>query len=62
MANPTCGQNEAFGFHAFYPGPWAWRDRIPIDPFYLTWNAREYCQHTRFIELAGEINTRMARK
>ena len=43
----------------FYPGPGLGGHCIPIDPFYLTWKAREYGQHTRFIELAGEINTRM---
>ncbi|MCX8107418.1 MAG: nucleotide sugar dehydrogenase, partial [Verrucomicrobiae bacterium] len=45
------------GFMAFYPGPGLGGHCIPIDPFYLTWKAREYGQHTRFIELAGEINT-----
>jgi len=44
---------------AFYPGPGLGGHCIPIDPFYLTWKARECGQHTRFIELAGEINTRM---
>lgn len=43
----------------FYPGPGLGGHCIPIDPFYLTWKAREYGQHTRFIELAGEINTSM---
>jgi UDP-N-acetyl-D-glucosamine dehydrogenase len=43
----------------FYPGPGLGGHCIPIDPFYLTWKAREYGQSTRFIELAGEINTRM---
>jgi UDP-N-acetyl-D-glucosamine dehydrogenase len=43
----------------FYPGPGLGGHCIPIDPFYLTWKAREYGQHTRFIELAGEINTAM---
>jgi UDP-N-acetyl-D-glucosamine dehydrogenase len=43
----------------FYPGPGWGGHCIPIDPFYLTWKAREYGQHTRFIELAGEINTQM---
>jgi UDP-N-acetyl-D-glucosamine dehydrogenase len=43
----------------FYPGPGLGGHCVPIDPFYLTWKAREYGQHTRFIELAGEINTRM---
>jgi UDP-N-acetyl-D-glucosamine dehydrogenase len=44
---------------AFYPGPGLGGHCIPIDPFYLTWKAREYGQHTKFIELAGEINTAM---
>jgi UDP-N-acetyl-D-glucosamine dehydrogenase len=44
---------------AFYPGPGLGGHCIPIDPFYLTWKAREYGRHTRFIELAGEINTAM---
>ena len=43
----------------FYPGPGLGGHCIPIDPFYLTWKAREYGHQTRFIELAGEINTRM---
>ncbi len=43
----------------FYPGPGLGGHCIPIDPFYLTWKAREYGQATRFIELAGEINTSM---
>ena len=43
----------------FYPGPGLGGHCIPIDPFYLTWKAREFSQHTRFIELAGEINTAM---
>jgi UDP-N-acetyl-D-glucosamine dehydrogenase len=52
-------KTKPFGFMAFYPGPGLGGHCIPIDPFYLTWKAREYDQHTRFIELAGEINTRM---
>ena len=44
---------------AFYPGPGLGGHCIPIDPFYLTWKAREFGLHTRFIELAGEINTSM---
>jgi UDP-N-acetyl-D-glucosamine dehydrogenase len=52
-------KTKPFGFMAFYPGPGLGGHCIPIDPFYLTWKAREYGQHTRFIELAGEINTRM---
>ena len=50
---------KPFGFMPFYPGPGLGGHCIPIDPFYLTWKAREYDQHTRFIELAGEINTAM---
>jgi len=52
-------KSKPFGFMPFYPGPGLGGHCIPIDPFYLTWKAREYGQHTRFIELAGEINTRM---
>lgn len=52
-------KTKPFGFMAFYPGPGLGGHCIPIDPFYLTWKAREYGQHTRFIELAGEINTQM---
>jgi UDP-N-acetyl-D-glucosamine dehydrogenase len=52
-------KTKPFGFMAFYPGPGLGGHCIPIDPFYLTWKAREFGQHTRFIELAGEINTRM---
>ncbi len=50
---------KPFGFMPFYPGPGLGGHCIPIDPFYLTWKAREYDFSTRFIELAGEINTRM---
>jgi UDP-N-acetyl-D-glucosamine dehydrogenase len=50
---------KPFGFMAFRPGPGLGGHCIPIDPFYLTWKAREYDSHTRFIELAGEINTSM---
>ena len=50
---------KPFGFVAYYPGPGLGGHCIPIDPFYLTWKAREYGMHTRFIELAGEINTFM---
>ena len=49
-------KTKPFGFTAFYPGPGLGGHCIPIDPFYLTWKAREYGLHTRFIELAGEIN------
>jgi UDP-N-acetyl-D-glucosamine dehydrogenase len=52
-------KTKPFGFMPFYPGPGLGGHCIPIDPFYLAWKAREYAQHTRFIELAGEINTRM---
>jgi UDP-N-acetyl-D-glucosamine dehydrogenase len=52
-------KTKPFGFQAFYPGPGLGGHCIPIDPFYLTWKAREYDFHTRFIELAGEINTAM---
>jgi len=50
---------KPFGFKAFYPGPGLGGHCIPIDPFYLTWKAREYGVHTRFIELSGEINEAM---
>jgi UDP-N-acetyl-D-glucosamine dehydrogenase len=50
-------KTKPFGFMAFYPGPGLGGHCIPIDPFYLTWKAREYGQTTRFIELAGEVNT-----
>lgn len=50
---------KPFGFMKFTPGPGLGGHCIPIDPFYLTWKAREFEQHTRFIELAGEINTAM---
>ncbi|WP_441000178.1 nucleotide sugar dehydrogenase [Fodinibius sp. SL11] len=52
---------KPFGFMKFTPGPGLGGHCIPIDPFYLTWKAREYEQNTRFIELAGEINTSMPR-
>ncbi len=52
-------KTKPFGFMPFYPGPGLGGHCIPIDPFYLTWKAREFEQHTRFIELAGEINTSM---
>jgi len=50
---------KPFGFMPFYPGPGLGGHCIPIDPFYLTWKAREHGRFTRFIELAGEINTNM---
>jgi UDP-N-acetyl-D-glucosamine dehydrogenase len=52
-------KTKPFGFQAFYPGPGLGGHCIPIDPFYLTWKAREYDFSTRFIELAGEINSGM---
>lgn len=52
-------KTKPFGFQAFYPGPGLGGHCIPIDPFYLAWKAREYDYSTRFIELAGEINSRM---
>lgn len=52
---------KPFGFVPYYPGPGIGGHCIPIDPFYLTWKAREYGMHTRFIELAGEINGKMPR-
>ena len=52
-------KTKPFGFQAFYPGPGLGGHCIPVDPFYLTWKAREYDFATRFIELAGEINTNM---
>ena len=51
--------SKPFGYQPFYPGPGLGGHCIPIDPFYLTWKAREYNCSTRFIELAGEINTHM---
>jgi UDP-N-acetyl-D-glucosamine dehydrogenase len=54
-------KSKPFGFMPFYPGPGLGGHCIPIDPFYLTWKAREYGIATRFIELAGEINTNMPR-
>src|SRR5271166_6450787 len=54
-------KTKPFGFMPFYPGPGLGGHCIPIDPFYLTWKAREFERSTRFIELAGEINTAMPR-
>ncbi len=54
-------KTKPFGFQAFYPGPGLGGHCIPIDPFYLTWKAKQYELTTRFIELAGEINTSMPR-
>ena len=50
---------KPFGFHPFYPGPGLGGHCIPLDPFYLSWKAREYDFQTKFIELAGEVNTAM---
>jgi UDP-N-acetyl-D-glucosamine dehydrogenase len=50
---------KPFGFTPFYPGPGLGGHCIPIDPFYLTWKAREYGVHTKFIELAGQVNRAM---
>src|SRR5271163_1988921 len=50
---------KPFGFHAFYPGPGLGGHCIPVDPFYLSWKAKEFDFRTRFIELAGEVNTAM---
>jgi UDP-N-acetyl-D-glucosamine dehydrogenase len=54
-------KTKPFGYMPFYPGPGLGGHCIPIDPFYLTWKAREFDLATRFIELAGEINTAMPR-
>lgn len=51
---------KPFGIQTFYPGPGVGGHCIPIDPFYLTWKAREYDFHTRFIELAGEVNVEVS--
>lgn len=55
----AAAKTKPFGYMPFYPGPGLGGHCIPIDPFYLTWKAREFGQATRFIELAGEINTAM---
>ena len=55
----NAAKTKPFGFMAFYPGPGLGGHCIPIDPFYLTWKAREFEMNTRFIELAGEINSAM---
>ena len=57
----AAAKTKPFGFMPFYPGPGLGGHCIPIDPFYLTWKAREYGVATRFIELAGEINSDMPR-
>jgi len=54
-------KTKPFGYMPFYPGPGLGGHCIPIDPFYLTWKSREYDLPTRFIELAGEINSAMPR-
>ncbi|MEM7236189.1 MAG: nucleotide sugar dehydrogenase, partial [Planctomycetota bacterium] len=55
----AAASTKPFGFQAFYPGPGLGGHCIPIDPFYLTWKAKEVGEATRFIELAGEVNTSM---
>tara|TARA_R110002072_G_scaffold139249_1_gene282706 strand:- start:52797 stop:54143 length:1347 start_codon:yes stop_codon:yes gene_type:complete len=55
----AAAKTKPFGFQAFYPGPGLGGHCIPIDPYYLTWKAREFGHHTRFIELAGEVNKSM---
>ena len=50
---------KPFGFRPFYPGPSLGGHCIPVDPFYLSWKARQWDFHTRFIELAGEVNVTM---
>jgi len=55
----NAAKTKPFGYMPFYPGPGLGGHCIPIDPFYLTWKAREYELNTRFIELAGEVNTNM---
>lgn len=55
----NAAKTKPFGYMPFYPGPGLGGHCIPIDPFYLTWKAREYGQLTKFIELAGEVNTAM---
>ena len=57
----TAASTKPFGFVPYYPGPGLGGHCIPIDPFYLTWKAREYGINTRFIELAGEVNSYMPR-
>src|SRR5437868_7992002 len=55
----AAASTKPFGFHPFYPGPGLGGHCIPVDPFYLSWKAKEWDFHTRFIELAGEINNSM---
>jgi UDP-N-acetyl-D-glucosamine dehydrogenase len=57
----SAAATKPFGYMPFYPGPGLGGHCIPVDPFYLTWKAREYGMETRFIELAGQINTAMPR-
>jgi UDP-N-acetyl-D-glucosamine dehydrogenase len=57
----AAASTKPFGFMPFYPGPGLGGHCIPVDPFYLTWKAREFGMETRFIELAGQINTAMPR-
>ncbi len=57
----SAASTKPFGFTPFYPGPGLGGHCIPIDPFYLSWKAREYALSTRFIELAGEVNVSMPR-
>lgn len=57
----NAAKTKPFGFQAFYPGPGLGGHCIPIDPFYLSWLARRYGMSTRFVELAGEVNSRMPR-
>ncbi len=58
----AAARTKPFGFMPFYPGPGLGGHCIPIDPFYLAWQARRFGQQTRFVELAGEINTAMPKK
>jgi UDP-N-acetyl-D-glucosamine dehydrogenase len=58
----AAARTKPFGFMPFYPGPGLGGHCIPIDPFYLSWRARQFGQQTRFVELAGEINTAMPEK
>ncbi len=55
----AAASTKPFGFHPFYPGPGLGGHCIPVDPFYLSWKAKEFDFRTRFIELAGEVNTNM---
>ena len=55
----AAASTKPFGFQAFYPGPGLGGHCIPIDPFYLSWKAKQFDFRTRFIELAGELNTAM---